>query len=112
VSGKCVVSLKYPHYIPVMKKCTVPDTRRQLETAFNSRCASENGEILRKLILAREEHASSLGYPSHAAYVQEDLMAQNPSKVAAFFKDLQRKVTPRWNEEKKEMINMKKEEVS
>ena len=36
--SKCVLTLKYPHYIPVAQKCTNPQTRATLECAFNSRC--------------------------------------------------------------------------
>ena len=69
--NKCKVTLKYPHFFPVTRKCRNADTRKKIETAYQSRCMKENTEILEKLVDLRQRQADLLGYKTHASYIQE-----------------------------------------
>ncbi|XP_061192674.1 thimet oligopeptidase-like isoform X2 [Saccostrea echinata] len=108
--GKLKVSLKYPHYFPCMKKARNPDTRRKLETAFNSRCLKENTAILEELIELRAKKADILGFPTHAAFVLDMRMAKDPDTVKNFLVDLAQKLRPLQNQEVKVFLDYKKEE--
>ncbi|KAM5194662.1 neurolysin, mitochondrial [Mantella aurantiaca] len=104
------VTLQYPHYFPVLKKCSVPETRRKLETAFNSRCMEENTKILEQLITLRAKLAELLGYQTHADFVLELNTAKNTRKVSAFLDVLKTKVKPLGEEEKQLILEMKNDE--
>ncbi|ESO92348.1 hypothetical protein LOTGIDRAFT_178669 [Lottia gigantea] len=108
--GKLKVTLKYPHYFPCMKKARNPETRKKLETAFNSRCMKENGPILEELIKLRHEKAALLGFPTHAAFVLDMRMAKSPDTVATFLQELAKKLQPLKEAEMKLFLEYKKEE--
>lgn len=108
--GKLKVTLKYPHYFPLMKKCFVPETRRKVELAFNSRCKEENNNLLRELVKLREEKSSLLGFETHADFILEMNMAKNSKLVACFLEDLSQKLKPLGEEERAVMLELKKKE--
>jgi len=108
--GKLKVTTKYPHFFPVTRRCRVPETRRKMNVAFNSRCMKENTPILEELVELRQKHAELLGYSSHAAYILEIRMAKDPKVVSKFLSDLSPKLQPIWLKEKEEMLELKKKE--
>ncbi|KAM9848386.1 thimet oligopeptidase isoform 2-T2 [Aulostomus maculatus] len=104
------VTLKYPHYFPTMKKCFVPETRRKLEEAFNSRCREENSAILKELVELRARKSSLLGFPTHADFVLEMNMAKSAKKVASFLEELACKLKPLGDEERLVILKLKEKE--
>jgi len=105
------VTTQYPHYRPVGQQCTVPETRFKIEKAFQSRCFEHNTKIMEELVQLRQKQATLLGYPNHAAYVQEKKMAKNPEVVAEFLHGLGEKLKPLWETEKQVILKYKKEEM-
>lgn len=107
---KLKVTLKYPHYFPTMKKCFVPETRRKLEEAFNSRCKEENSAILKELVELRAQKSSLLGFTTHADFVLEMNMAKSGKKVASFLEELAHKLKPLGDEERSVILKLKEKE--
>uniref|UniRef100_A0A8C5GNV6 Thimet oligopeptidase-like n=1 Tax=Gouania willdenowi TaxID=441366 RepID=A0A8C5GNV6_GOUWI len=101
--GRYKVTLEYPHYYPLMKRCHNPETRRKMETAFHSRCKEVNSTILEQLIQLRAKVSSLLGYSSHANYVLEINMARN---AYTFYETLK----PIGIKERKYILALKKRE--
>ncbi|CAF91485.1 unnamed protein product, partial [Tetraodon nigroviridis] len=104
------VTLKYPHYFPTIKKCSVPETRRKLEEAFNSRCRQENSAILKELVRLRAQKSTLLGFGTHADFVLEMNMAKSGQEVAVFLEELAQKLKPLGDEERATLLRLKEEE--
>jgi len=92
--GLYKLTLKYPHVFPCFKFVKKPETRRKVDTAFNSRCINENTPILEKLVKLRQKKATLLDFPTHSAFVLDMRMAKSPERVAKFLTDLQTKLCP------------------
>ncbi|XP_053558744.1 thimet oligopeptidase-like [Bombina bombina] len=108
--GKLKITLQYPHYFPLMKKCFVPETRRKVEVAFNSRSMEENSKILKELVNLREQKSSLLGFETHADFILEMNMAKNCKIVASFLDELYQKLKPLGEQERSVMFDLKRKE--
>jgi len=110
-TGKLKVTMKYPHFFPVTRKCNNPNTRLTMEKTYQSRCMKENTEILEEIVTLRQKEAKLLGYENHAAYIQEVRMAKDPATVKSFLGELGVKLKPLWEEEQKVLLQMKEAEA-
>ncbi|KAF1377789.1 hypothetical protein PFLUV_G00204380 [Perca fluviatilis] len=108
--GRYKVTLEYPHYYPLMKRCYNPETRRKMETAFHSRCKEVNTAILEELIQLKAYVADLLGYSCHANYVLEINMAKNASNVSDFLDTFYETLKPIGMKERKYILALKKRE--
>ncbi|XP_026129056.1 neurolysin, mitochondrial-like isoform X2 [Carassius auratus] len=106
--GRYKVTLAYPHYFPLMKRCHVPETRRKMEMAFHSRCKDVNTAILEQLIELRAKLAKLLGFSSHANYVLEMTMAKNAEKVERFLDELYERLRPVGEQEREYLLSLKR----
>jgi len=109
-SGKLKVTLKYPHFFPIVRKASNEQTRLKIETAYHSRCMEENTPILEELVQLRHKQAKLLGYPNHVAYITELRMAKTPQAVEKFLRELAKKLRPLWDKEKEIMLTFKADE--
>ncbi len=109
-TGLKKLTMSYPIYLPVMRKCRVPDTRRKMVLAYNNRGGKRNEEIMQRVIELRHECANLIGYKTWAALRQETYMAKNPETVDAFLKSLATKLQPLWKTEREALLQLKEEE--
>ncbi len=71
-----------------------PAARKIYYLAYNNRGYPANVKILETTIAARDRLAHIYGYPSWAAFVLADKMAQNPKRVMTFLDALDKKLLP------------------
>ena len=102
-----LITLDYPSYIPFMKYAENRDLRKKLSLAFGSKGFHndelDNKDIVLQIAKLRYERAGLLGYETHAHFILEERMADNPEKVHSFLQELMEKAKPAAQKEFKEL---------
>jgi thimet oligopeptidase len=79
-----VVTTDYPDYIPFRTYAKSHAARRRLFQEFQNRGWPKNEEALRRVLAARKEMATLLGYADWADYATETKMMKSGKNAAAF----------------------------
>ncbi|WP_353127732.1 M3 family metallopeptidase [Parapedobacter pyrenivorans] len=90
--GKWVFTLSNSSVMPFLQYAANRELRKQLWDAYRSRAgngnAQDNSEVLVEIANLRLQKANLLGYPTHAHYVLEEAMAENPANVKKLLDNL------------------------
>lgn len=93
-----IFTLDFPSYIPFVTYADNRELRREIAIAAGRKAFQDNShnneDNIRKIVQLRFQRAQLLGYETHAHFVLEERMAQQPSKVNAFLNDLLQKAKP------------------
>jgi len=91
-------TLDYPSYVPFMTYIEDRKLREQMAKAFGARSFQnnefDNQQIVLDIVKLRHQRANLLGYKTHANFVLEERMAENPKTVLSFLHDLMLKAKP------------------
>ncbi len=102
-----LITLDYPSYIPFMKYSKKRELRKQLYLAFGSRGFHNNDynneQILKQIAELRHQKANLLGYKSHAYFVLEERMAEDPKNVYDLWEELLEPALPKAKAELEEI---------
>lgn len=108
-----VFTLDYPSYVPFMTYADNRELRKKMAMAFGAKGFQkneyDNQEIVLQIVKLRHERANLLGYASHADFVLEERMAENPKKVRSFLSELMDKAKPAAQKEFEELTQFAKE---
>ncbi len=102
-----IFTLDFPIYQAVVKYADNRSLRETIVKAYAKRGFNENDfnneNIVKEIVKLRHERANLLGYNTHAHFVLEQRMAENPEKVNTFLNDLLIKAKPFAQQEFKEL---------
>jgi len=102
-----VVPVNESTVTPFMENATDENARHAFYLAFNNRGGAQNVALLEQAIGIRDRLAHLFGYPTWAAYVLADKMAQTPQRVESFLTNIDSAILPKAKAERAELAALK-----
>ncbi len=111
--GKWIFTLHFPSYIPFVTYAKNRRLREKMVKAYGSRSFTEgetdNRVIVLQIAKLRHERAQLLGFETHAHYVLQERMAEQPDKVQHFLDELLVSAKPAGEQDVREVAAYAKE---
>ncbi len=82
--GKVEITTDYPDFYPLMQYAQSGTARKRLYLEFLNRGYPKNAQVLARLLQARKEFVTILGYPNWADYITEDKMVRSAAQAQSF----------------------------
>lgn len=102
-------TLDYPSYLPFVTYAENRELREKIVCANGRKAFQQNQhnneKIVLKIVQLRHQRANLLGYKTHASFVLEERMAENPENVQRFLNKLLEKSKPAAEKELKELTD-------
>jgi oligopeptidase A len=112
------LTLHFPVYLPVMQYASNRALRETLYRAHVTRASEfgpaerDNGPLMRELLALRQEEARLLGHASFADVSMIPKMADSPSQVLDFLRDLARRARPHAERDLAELRDFARQELA
>lgn len=106
-TGKFLITMNYPDYVPFMDCAENGEARRKLEFLFNNRCSDKNMKLMEDAIVLRRKIGKILGYASFADYMLADRMAKNSAAVMGFLERTWSKLKKKGRKELRARLKLK-----
>eukprot|EP01061_Rhynchopus_euleeides_P012119 TRINITY_DN2172_c0_g1_i1.p1 TRINITY_DN2172_c0_g1~~TRINITY_DN2172_c0_g1_i1.p1 ORF type:complete len:684 (+),score=239.20 TRINITY_DN2172_c0_g1_i1:61-2052(+) len=108
--GLRVASIKAPTRVPIMQTATDPVTRKKMYDASCRACVDTNGPLLKELLKARHDAATSLGFPNHASATLGVKTARTEETAVEFCTDMIQRMRPKFEEESAALLREKQKD--
>jgi oligopeptidase A len=101
-----LLTLDYPAVEPVLKYARDGALRREIFTAYTTRCRDgdfDNRELIVRILALRQELGTLLGYRSFPDYVLEERMARDGERARAFEDEMTSRTRPYFQRDAQEL---------
>lgn len=106
-----VFTLDKASMIPMLEESSKPDLRKKIYNAYLNRAnngdGNDNKAIVDTIVNLRLQRAQLMGFPNHASFVLDQVMAKNPEAVHGLLADLLSPALKRAHAEKEELAALK-----